>query len=423
MVFRKRGSTHIDWVISLGIFLFYIVWFFVFINPQISQAVELTPIGYSVKDMINTKSYETLVEMPVFLKIGENRTDKLIIIDYTPKYGDNKFFFKNDEYYFHNNKLYLLKDYSTDNILIELVESDHLKNQTYLPKDISIKNNKVSTSKNFLAEFEKSKLKRINYKDNDRITNIKIKLDEDEISIKNEINLSTELYYQKKLLSQRINISTNIFARNSIIFLSTEKNDKNLNKKISMNMEINQFNQYFIDTSEFGDITLNKTKCKEQKGDYIKFYDNYDSLNFILPNDTNIKICFNEKNVSLTLQFPNKQINEAYIIFDDKTYTKNNFFDYTYKTGIIEESTILNFEKLNNLNYELLKKELGLSDDRNFQITVWNNTLSEISRNQKIIEIGIDRINTNNVYVNEYADYINLGDGIKNSVTVGIKVW
>lgn len=423
MVFRKRGTTHIDWVISLGIFLFYIVWFFVFINPQISKSVELTPISYAIKEKLQLNAYEKIEKTPIFLKINENRTNKLIILNFTPKYGTDKFSLKDDEYYFYNNKIYLLKDYLPQNILIEITESNSTYNQSETSGDLIVKNNKVQTSKEFLTEFERTIPKKVTYKEINRINNLKIKLEEAEITPKNETNITTGLFHQEKLESQRINVSTTIFAKNSIIFLSTEKNDIRLNKRVNISMEINNFDNYFIDTEEFGEVILNTSKCKEKKGNYLKFYDETNSLNFILPDQTDIKICFNENNVGLTLLNPNSKINDIYLIFDNSSYTNSNFLDYTYTQGVNDESEVLSLKKLNNLDYDNLKNELGLPDERDFQITVWNNTLSEIIRDKKLFELGLEKTSSDNVYVNEYSDYINLDSGIKNKITVGIKVW
>ena len=61
---NKRGDSQIDWVISLGIFILYLAWFFLLIRPYMVQ--EETPNMVSlVKENFEKDAFWTVEKVPI----------------------------------------------------------------------------------------------------------------------------------------------------------------------------------------------------------------------------------------------------------------------------------------------------------------------------------------------------------------------
>lgn len=418
---NKKGFSQIDWAISLGIFLLYIVWFFVFIKPQIVKTVDFTPLAPEIKENLKNDVYWSVYQKPVFIKTYENRSSQIIQFNFTPKYGENNFALANNkDFFYQNNRLYFLDDYTNSTNILWIIEANYTFSHINQKTDIIGNNNTISTSKNFTIKSSDGLMQNATYKSNTRLYNTRFRLENSALIKKNVTYNDKGIVFEEIFNSQRISIHTGVFSKNSVILLSTKKNDLDYAKRLVIETQINEMTKFYSDNNYFGNVS---TDCDSYNNNYLKMYDNTDAILFNLPNNTRIELCKGESYSNLTLTFPNNEYNNAFIIFDSNNYENINFTDYMLKDGLRNEFKGIKLENLNNLNYSSKKIDWGLPYDKNFQIIIWNNTLNNLERNTTLLVLGDYPKTSSEVYADEYRDYLLNSNGELSEVTVNLKIW
>jgi len=106
----KKGVSHIDWVVSMGLFIVYVLILFIFIKPGYRPIDEGTILLKIVEDDFREDSYWNIDKVPLFITVSEEQYDspgckedgvyknKLEIKDF-PFEWNNNFFIKKDSSY------------------------------------------------------------------------------------------------------------------------------------------------------------------------------------------------------------------------------------------------------------------------------------------------------------------------------------
>ena len=421
MVKRKSGSTHIDWVISLGIFLFYLVWFFVFIKPQITSTVELSPISNSLNNYITENTYSNSINQPLMMNYNDLTTE-LIMVNFTPVYGLDTFNFNNKPYYISkNNKLYFLKEFNKTKEVIYINEINSTQKRLKQSADIIVGINKISNSNGLLVEIINNITESVVYQDRSIISNIHVSLENDNLKITNTSTEYNGVYYKINSATQRVNFSFVFFAKSQLLVFESEKNNKNSNKRVKIDMSLSKFDNYSFENGEINIITPNSS-CVNKESNELKIYNNQQTLIFKSFDNLSFKQCFDNSNINLSITLANKDKTELFIIISN-----NNSYDYfsayNYKMGLKTKSEGIDINKFNNLNQTLIRNLLGIPIERGFSIILWNNSINSLTRSDKLSQIGNETLTDKEIKNDEHIDYLLNDDGSKQEITRSIITW
>lgn len=411
MFSKKRGLNQVDWAISLGIFLIYIAWFFIIIRPVVDQNMDAMPLSNIIKEDLNNEIAWQIEKTPIFIKSSYNLTDHPIFLNFTPAYGENKFSMLNDkEYFYYDNKIMVIAD---ANDFFWIVESNATYNKTDYYFDIVKNADTVSTGKNLSIKFNSSLADEFTYKNIEYISNTEYYINNIDMPTLSFNYTDYDILVQYLTVTQPFKLYQRLIAKNSVLWNYIEKSDLNSKKRFTINFSLNNIDHYFFDNNKNGDAS----DCVSCTNDYLKLYDNANSLHFIMPANTSFSLCNDTLNITILID----DTKEFFIVFDNINYTKGQFNDYRTIRGLSKNIEGISYDKLLSLDYS--KKIRDWSDfKRQIQISIYNQSLND-NNTDKILDIGNNPATTNNIYANEYRDYFLDQYGNKDEVVISVKTW
>jgi len=104
---KKRGTSQIDWILSLSIFLIYIAWFFAIINPQINSNSNKNSIYVVLMDKFEQEFEHVIEKTPLFLESNITAPYTPIILNYTENKSHMRFLDGRDFIIWRNKLIFL----------------------------------------------------------------------------------------------------------------------------------------------------------------------------------------------------------------------------------------------------------------------------------------------------------------------------
>ncbi|MEW6063089.1 MAG: hypothetical protein AB1571_01830 [Nanoarchaeota archaeon] len=108
----KKGVSHIDWVVSMGLFIVYVLILFIFIKPGYRPIDEGKILLKIVENDFRDGFYWDIDKIPLFIRVSDNQysspgckksgpgseyNDNLEIADFPFNWNNNNFFMKNED--------------------------------------------------------------------------------------------------------------------------------------------------------------------------------------------------------------------------------------------------------------------------------------------------------------------------------------
>ncbi len=415
---KKRGATHVDWAISLALFLLYVAWFFIFINPTFMQDNTQEALISIVESNFKDEYRWEIRTLPIVIYTNQTNSYLPIVEDFN--YNWTNIYLKDKEYLLDNGKIIFLADVDNETKTYLILNSN--ENYTYSKEYLNFNaNNSVATSGNLKVELENSLFKTIEYKNKLRLNKTRIYIENDLIETNNNISNITNIAAFYRIKTESLNHTTYVFAENSFLW-NIIKLSKNGSYIFELKTELYDYENYFATNNYHGKINYTYPGCKEFNNDYITFY-NGNGISFIFNKTAAIRFCYDNDIINLNISFSLE--NETYykIHLHEGDYSNITKKQYEVKFGAIEREKGLYLEKLNNMNYNSLKTEWNYPNEREFRLIIWNTTSADlVNRTNEIIDIGVSQ-NTEDVSVKEWDDFIITKHNIKYPALVNIKTW
>jgi hypothetical protein len=421
---KKRGTSQVDWAISLALFLLYVVWFFIFVRPQFTgDELQTSLVNVLENDFV--EDYKWAVnKLPLIVKTNVTNAYEPIIADFSYSWNINKTKLDNfTELVYDNNKIIFLGNLSAETKIFWLLNS--IKNYTarsYI-KDLNANSTTATTGSGLKIFFENNLFEEISYNNTIRLNNTELHMGGELI----EMDSNSSSFYDTaaiyRIETEAANHTSYIFPRNSFIY-----NYLNLNREESYTFtffaDLHDYTKYYASNLYYGNISYDNPDCLMFNSDRITFYDT-NSITFYFNGTASINFCYgNDKiNFSASLTLENETFYKIYLHGGNFSNVELNRYEYNF--GAMQKEKGLYFDDIQNLNYDNLKNAWGISDNREFKITIWNTTSSFLMdrANVSLFELGEEPRNVRDIAVNEWNDYILSDDGSLTPVIVNIKSW
>jgi hypothetical protein len=353
---NKKGGSQVDWAISLGIFLIYLAWFFIFVRPIGSME---SPLG-STLDMVelevNDKILWTVYQTPVFVTANYSGLAPLIVngkvelSDYNGMAG--KELIEDQGHLFYMTTL-------NGNVIDYVVSSSENYterwNTTFLLGEDSVSSDAMTVL------FNNGRIDNVSYQENKRIKDFDIYVGYDLI----EETYSAYTGYNfmsKHFMTYFVNHSTYIFDGLPWIYGLVQGNGS-----VKLRFNLDDYDNYYITETYSGDVPVNGSDCLTFDYNYIEFSDLTDRILFVVDNgDVNISLCggISDFNLDLDVDF-----NDQFwyrIIFLKDYYNYSDYLNlYSASLGYPIEVEGLNedlVENLTNMTYSEAKSYLTLGN-------------------------------------------------------------
>jgi len=169
---QKRGTSQIDWIMSLALFLLYIGWFFVFISPQISLGANKDSLMIVLKDNFHDQFSWELDKFPVFIE-SEKSGLYPIVFDYNPNNSDIRFL-DGTEFVIWDSKL-IFQANLTPNMTTYWVTKGGGYSHNYESTGFD-RDEDQATVENMTVRFENMLLDYVNYRNQEKITDVQYRV-------------------------------------------------------------------------------------------------------------------------------------------------------------------------------------------------------------------------------------------------------
>lgn len=405
---NKRGDSQIDWVISLGIFLLYLAWFFIFIRPYMIQEGKPNLVEI-VSQNFDNEAYWSVQKLPIIITSGGIFSKVPIIVNIPPEYNESNSYMNNQAFMIDNSRLFFIASLNfSDVFYLTHSNSSYIMYNQITDLAASQQSAKVT---DFEADFENETLTSAFYFGT-RIISFLQQVGSQMVDTANSSFSDKKIAARYSVTSQAANITTYVFAYNPAIYMSYETN-----KSIYQRFELDKYDNYFFDNSNNGNVHY-PVACYSKNAKQLVLYDNVSNVLFDFDREVSFNFCSQRDEIMLEISFDGSA--EERIIFFRRDF--RNYADYIdaydAQAGIVEETSALslaNLKLLNVSNYNDLKYRWNSPD---FRIFVINS-----SDDSMIAVIGSTPYEKATVYAKEARNFLLDKYGNLEDVKVSIQSW
>lgn len=421
MMKNKRGAAEqVDWAMSLAIFLFLVVWFFLIIKPFSAGESKVDLVLDKLRYGFNREVLFEIKTLPVYIDYNITISNAPIIID-KPHNWTN--FTINEGTFFINdgNKLIFMADIKEGSNLVMMKTSEKNYSESFQPGYVrELGNNVYVDSRQYFAGFSDNLLRTVFFRSSSQIENITYYLEGE----KTEHNLSektTSYLYVKHNNSNAVFTQENyVFKDNSFVFDRITPRpylSKDYTYKVLFRLD-KDYLKYNL-----GSGMQNLAECTDFESNLAMFTDNTNSITFSFNKEVSMSACpysnridfYFETPLSSTLEYSINSNNGTLISYDGDVLRERN-----YRIGIIKTTSGISYTKLQAMEEDeisMLKERLNITREVDFEIEVYN------ASRDLIFSIHTYEPYVENIFTKQYRNYLIDRYGNQQLVFVNLKTW
>ncbi|MBN2368799.1 hypothetical protein JXC34_07285 [Candidatus Woesearchaeota archaeon] len=417
---KKRGTSQIDWIMSMALFLLYVAWFFFFISPSIDLGSNKDSMGLLLKSNFYDEFKTELRRFPLFIESENLTRRKPVFVNYTINWTDIKFE-SGDSFFIWGNKLVFLANLSPETETYWILEGGNYVSE-YMYEGINIEPDWVSTE-NLSVEYKDSLPKKAVYKGNTRWEDADYYLNDvdfDAVATSYDDSGIAGIYTAG---TENINHTSMVFAGNQEIynFITPESPDSSF--IFGIDMELEDYNHYYSDNNNYG--TMEYTGEVQELGytyDYITLYSGTEGLSMYFDEDVDFNLSFYNKTLFLKIRVPVSDEYRYRMVFHDGNYTSVSREEYSARFGVIDTIEGIYLENITT-NYTYLKEKWNFLSSKEFSIRVYENTSAySYLQESPLYEIGLTPGRRNVLALRQDLYALDTG-GTLTPINVNYRIW
>ncbi len=388
MLRGKKGSSQVDWVISLSLFLLYLAWYFIFLKPQLEDKYSLAPLAGTLEDRVHDELYWSVDRIP--LRLSTNVTGAYHIVELDVPYNWTRdYILLPEDLYFQieGGRMLMLANLTAGDETLWLMHSDEPYNHTGIVEDIIAEDSYVSLgSVEMRVDYEDMMPNKVEYRDRPMVYSIEYALNGSGLSIQFENFSITPIYAKYWVATPQFNHTSRVYARNSKVVNEIALNDVDTPYSLSFSLELQDFDYYFANNRDSGLINYTKQGCRTFTSPFMDFYDSLGGLAFLFSSDADFRFCFtNSSDLNLNITWPLEEGGRYNIIPHDGDYldVSQQFADVAYEFGLLDAEEGLSLQLIEDFSqrdYEDLKDDWNIPGG--VQLVVYNSTLKAYLRGE-----------------------------------------
>ncbi|MBW2964377.1 hypothetical protein KY363_02860 [Candidatus Woesearchaeota archaeon] len=367
----KKGLSHVDWAMSLAIFLLYLAWFFIFVRPILAPSHSADVL----LDILDSGVRETIYQDTSRLKIFVNSTDpsdyEPVIIPFRHSWAEHDIAHTADYFALDNGMMFFLANLSNTSIF-----------QIYYPLDALVRgpprfldaNYARARSGSFSAHFEDYLLDRVFFMDEQRLRDFSVDVDDTVFSGPGSYTNWTFMgKYQVD--GDFVNLSAYVFADNPRVYSFLQSADFR-NHSVIMEFTLYNYTDFYVGPMSNGALQYRIMEdCRWYDSDFIDLYGDGSGVAVITDRNVSMRLCTNETDVRLHLEFDVLVGDpaEIHIFAHDGSADDVNHYPLKPVVGVTETVHSISARQvalLNNRDYDYLKQVFGYPRVNNFNIRI-----------------------------------------------------
>ena len=373
-MFKKRSRkalSHVDWAMSLAIFLLYLAWFFIFVKPLFTPSENIDVLLDILQDGVEDNLYQDIARVNVFVPGDITGEYEPIIIPYTYDWSESSIALSADYFVIDQEKMFFLGNLSATKKFY--IYHPHRALEFSTLRTLS-SNDERAVVEGFTANFNGYLLDNIYYDGEQRLSGFTIEVDEEEIEGEGNFLNNTFLSRYQRTTDQ-VNISSYVFAENPKIYSFISSNDFQ-NHSIRIDFATYNYTYFYLDPLSSGEISYGiGPNCRYYESGFIDLNDGSSGMLITFNRDIDLRLCSNETNALVRLEFDLAAGSEDGFNIILHQGGEDAVLDYPLNpivgaTETLKTVSLKKVAKMKNRNYDYLKQLFHYPDARDFNITV-----------------------------------------------------
>lgn len=417
---QKKGASQIDWIISLALFLIYVAWIFIFIRPNMNLGASKESLITILKTNFENENKWELAKYPLFVEYNLTGGRKPLMLDF-PSNDTDIYFADGTPFVLWNNKLIFVTNLTTGMNAFWIIQGTNLVSE-FFTEGLNTEENMAATE-NLTVYFDNSMPDTLIYRGTELVKSSSYKINNEPVisPISNFSNDGFAAFFFSQ--SGNINHTSIIFAYspeiNNFIRL-----DQNGSYTLLMDSNLYDFSSYYSDNSNYGDFDYGTgPRSINYSYDYITLTGSKGSLSMYFDNDANFNFTFYNSTLRMKISIPIYDDYNYRFEFHEGNHNSTKRIYYTSEIGAVDHISGINLNNIST-NYSSLKSRWGFPVDRDFQISIYDNsTAFHYLGPEPLYDIGVFNGNGKNVYA-EAQDLAALDDnGNYQAISLLYRIW
>jgi hypothetical protein len=380
VLFKKRSKkaiSHVDWAMSLAVFLLYLAWFFVFVKPIFSPSQNMDVLLDILDDGVTDNIFQDVERIQVYVPGDFDSEYEPLAISFSEDWSSSQITHTADYFEIDDGKMFFLANLSDTKKFKMYHPHSALEFSSLRPVNADEERARFES---FSAHFDEYLLDTVYFLGETRLFDFSVEIDENEIDDNGEFDNMT-LVAEYKRVGDYVNLSSYVFAENSRIYTYIKPTDYR-NHSVVMDLTVYNYTYFYLDALSSGEMSYSiGPSCRYYTSDFLDLYD--DNSGFLITFGRNIsfRLCSNETNALVRLEFDLEAGEEDNMNIILHTGDAESVIGYPPEpiVGVTETLSTVSAEEvslLKNRNYDYLKQLFHYPKARDFNITVTSDVVS-----------------------------------------------
>ncbi len=411
----KSGLSHVDWAMSLAIFLLYLAWFFIFVKPVLAPATNMDVLLDILDDGARDFLFEDVDRVRVFVP-GDFVADyEPIGIPYIYSWDESEISISADHFVIDDGKLFFLANLSNSSDFRIYHPFNALKET--VPRQV-MADDERTTYGTFNAYFVDAMIDRITFLGEQKLSGFSVLVDDTDIGGEGEFTNQTFLAKYKRS-GDAINISSYLFAENRKVYSYIAPSDHRQHS-IELSFIAYNYSEYYFDATHSGSIQYTIPSCRSYTSDFMDIYGDSDGLFVYGDRNLSFMMCTNGTSMLVSIGFDLAENDEAVLGIMLHEGGVDSVIDYPVKpiVGVKESMSVVSSKKVSFLrgrSYSYQKQVLEYPAQRDFNITVESSIISA--------SYGIVQPDMKDIYARKLEGVIIDENYLPNRALLTLSVW
>ena len=373
----KKGLSHVDWAMSLAIFLLYLAWFFIFVKPLFGPSQNMDVLLNILQDGFEDEVFQDVSRIRVFVAGSTSNAYEPIIIPFDHSWPAAQMSHSADYFELDSDKMFFLANLSNSTMFSIYYPHKALRARPIWPV---IADEEHVSSGSFSAYFTEYLLDHVFFDSEQRLSGFSVEVDETALDDEGSFFNSTFMAkYQRS--GDSISLTSYLFTDNSRVYSYVIPSDRR-NHSVVIDFVTYNYTDFYIDPISNGEIRYGiGPNCKYYTTDFLDLYGPSSGLLLTFSRNISMRLCSNETNPTVRLEFDSYvgEEDNFNIIFHDGSVNEVKAYPLQPVVGVTETMRTLSAKQvslLKNRDYDYLKQLFNYPKDRQFNVTVSSDVVS-----------------------------------------------
>ncbi|MBN1544383.1 hypothetical protein JW898_02880 [Candidatus Woesearchaeota archaeon] len=373
----KKGLSHVDWAMSLAIFLLYLAWFFIFVKPMFSPSQSMDVLLDVLDDGVRDALFQDISRIKVFVPGSLHSDYEPIIIPFTQDWPAADIAHSADHFVIDSGRMFFLANLSNTSVFRIYYPHKAIR---MIPLFPMMADEGRAGFGSFSAYFDGGLLDRVSFMGEPRLSGFSVEVDETDIGGEGDFGNSTLLAKYVRA-GDNVNMTSYFISENSRIYSYISSADFR-NHSVAVEFSAYNYTYFYFSPMSRGEVDYGiGPSCRYYESDFLDLYGPDSGLLVTFGRNISFRLCANETNVLVRLEFDLTAGDEDSMVIMLHSGGLGEVGGYPLNpvVGVTETLRTVSAKQVSlmrNRDYSYLKQVFRFPGDRDFNVAVSGDVVS-----------------------------------------------